>query len=308
MQKKIQAASPLDRLHAPAPEMPKGKRTVESLLVLLKLVVANAEDTCNALKLIEKAMKGVTWIERGVEHRILSVDSSGAATVARKDGAARVTDLSALRRRIQPHLNNAPSRHVYTAASAAHPGVLTIGSNISKSAKRTLVAEVGMVWIRSVLAAHRSTAKPPAVIFDIDDTLCDTAERGFDHMIRLFQMARRNSLRLHVISARPEGTRRIVLELLNRLCVGVDSENLYLMTEEEYAKKGVAGLATTTKFKNNNYEKVAAKHTVIARFGDRLWDVARPEVIRSELSECKEEDSFFCVDPVHFYLSAKLPG
>lgn len=305
MQKKIQAASPLDRVHVPPPEMPKGKSTLESFQKLLQLVVANAEDTHNALRLIDKAMKGVTWTERGVEHRILSVDLSGAVTVTRKNGGVRVAELSALRRRIQPHLASSNARPVYTASN--HPDVLTIGSKISKFAKRTLVAEVGMVWIRSVLAAqqHRSTAKPPAIIFDIDDTLCDSTERGFDHMIRLFQMARRNSLRLHVISARPEGTRRVVLELLNRLCVGVDSENLYLMTEEEYS---TGGPAITTNFKHTNYEKVATKHTVIARFGDRIWDVARPEVIKSKLSGCKDEDSFFCVDPKYFYLSAKLPG
>ena len=131
-------------------------------------------------------------------------------------------------------------------------GALIIGTRISRFAKRTLVAEVGMVWIRSVLAAHRSTAKPPAIIFDIDDTLCDSAEKGIDHMIRLFQMARRNSLRLHVISARPESTRKVVLELLNHLCVGVDSENLHLMTDDEYRK---GGHRHNDEFKHTNFKR-----------------------------------------------------
>ena len=305
MQKKNQVASPLDRVHAPAPEVPRGKATPESFQGLLRLVVANAENTCNALQLIDKATKGVTWTERGVENRILSIDASGVATVARKNGGTRAAELSALRKRVQPLLNDAPSNARYVHTAPTPSGALIIGTRISRFAKRTLVAEVGMVWIRSVLAAHRSTAKPPAIIFDIDDTLCDSAEKGIDHMIRLFQMARRNSLRLHVISARPESTRKVVLELLNHLCVGVDSENLHLMTDDEYRK---AGTAITTNFKHTNFEKVAAKHTVIARFGDKIWDVARPEQIRSTLSGFKDQDAFFCVDPDFFYLSAKLPG
>lgn len=64
------------------------------------------------------------------------------------------------------------------------------------------------------------------------------------------------------------------------------------------------------EFKWKCFKDMALQHGgVVARFGDKLWDVAHLKSLRSYLSHIKNKDCYVFMDPcLKGTFSAKLPG
>ena len=148
------------------------------------------------------------------------------------------------------------------------------------------------------------------VVFDIDDTLINgnqAVANGFEFMKRMYNKLSRHCI-IHVVTARPEQDRDYVFDLLEkRGILHLPIDRLHMMKTEEY-ESDEPGLVE--KFKWDTHKKVETMHgRVLAKFGDRLWDVASMESLDGYLSHIKYTDCYIFFDPaLKHCLSAKLPG
>ena len=128
------------------------------------------------------------------------------------------------------------------------------------------------------LNKHRDDAllkRGAAVIFDIDDTLVgeeDTIADGFDSMVKAFLHARRSGFDVYIVTARPESSRKAVLELFNDTLPSkmpesfrgfgkrgepnvLDTSNLKMLPDEDYWNE-----EATRLFKLSSYYKICKNH------------------------------------------------
>lgn len=178
----------------------------------------------------------------------------------------------------------------------------------AKQPKRECLALIGKQWIQEILRTQQPLT--PAIVLDIDDTLVDGDERvedGFQQMADMVTCARLKGVSIHFVSARPESTAEDVLKLLHQARCAVDKRNLWLMNDKEYDSKN---MKYVIRFKNKSYTDIRKQNRVIARFGDRLWDIARPVIVDRSLStsELNDRSCFVTIDPTHLCLCAKMPG
>lgn len=278
--------------------------TFEGLTTFLEDLAAHAAGVTNARHVL-KRFEGKPVGDKLV---CKSVSAAGKVAFATATGGTSVKsvhkDAAALVKLFQ---GAATPRRVLgaekTPLGAGTAATLLRGA--AKQPKRECVALIGTGWVHEVL---RFKPKHPAVVLDIDDTLVDRQEKlndGFQFMAEFFKDARMHGVSMHFVSARPESTRGEVLRLLNAACCGVDSRNLWLMTDRAYDS---GDMDKVVSFKDASYKAIRRDHTVIARFGDRLWDIARPKVVGTKLSALDDRSCFVCVDSTHWCLSAKLPG
>ena len=97
----------------------------------------------------------------------------------------------------------------------------------TKRDKRDFIAEVGMSWLQ---IQHMRGARG-GIMVDIDDTLINTQEnvlQGFESMLKMYQKAFRK-FPIHIVTARPDDTHEIVLDLLNRRGYSVGVGSLHML-------------------------------------------------------------------------------
>lgn len=283
------------------------------LLLMTEAAVKLAEAVLDARNRLVKA----EFYEKGVRKICVAVKMNGEVHLkeTKKDcPATSVKTLTApkdvkflqsvVAEKATPLKGGLWARSIEPASPHAFP-IIHIGGS-RKAVKRELIAEVGIRWIDRFAQTKPRNRRPPAIIFDIDDTLVDYQENrrsGFERMTDLFKYARQSGVRLYVVSARPESTRGRVISLLTDIGCGVDSVNLKLMTDEAY-KDGT--MDDVVEFKDSSYEGIARVSNVIARFGDKLWDIARPADVQAHFAHFSEKSCLVFLDKNH--LCAKLPG
>ena len=173
--------------------------------------------------------------------------------------------------------------------------------------KRRFIAEVGVLHLRRM----RKDGEDGAVTFDIDATVIDGNEcvaHGFEWMKLLYDEA---SLRypVHVVTARPLCEHANVMEMLRRKGFSVAPDRLHMLPTHLYYADDPA--THVEDFKWAAHKQIVAAHgQVLARFGDKLWDVAHRRSLDTYLKHVKDEDTYVFHDPRlgRHTLSAKLPG
>lgn len=191
---------------------------------------------------------------------------------------------------------------------AADPQVpfhaLFVRGTRSKTEQRRFVATNALTWLK----VQKKLGRTGAIMVDIDDTLIDGNEsvaHGFQFMHLLYEEA---SLLfpIHIVTARPDDDHSNVMGLLKKKGFCIPPDRLHMLPANEYGKS----LDHVERFKWNAFQKIRHLHgKVVARFGDKLWDVAHLDALHTYLSHIHDRDCYIFMDPNlgHVY-SAKLPG
>ena len=174
----------------------------------------------------------------------------------------------------------------------------------TKTELRRFVASHALVWLR----LQRRRCAKGAIMVDIDDTLIDGHEsvaNGFQFMKILYNEA---SLLypIHVVTARPDDQRDIVMRMLLTKGLCIPSDRLHMLPSHLYGKD----FRHVEEFKWKAYVKIGHEHDgVVARFGDKLWDVAHLHSLETYLAHVRDKDCYLFMDPLlKGTYSAKLPG
>ena len=171
-----------------------------------------------------------------------------------------------------------------------------------KTDLRAAEAHAALVWLR---VQHRLGVQG-AVVFDIDDTILNHNEcvvHGFEGMRALFQEAFR-LFSVYVVTARPDDQHGYVMGMLQARGFPLPPDRLYLLPRDHYG--GPSRLVE--EFKWRSVQEIRAKAgRVVARFGDKLWDVAAMPKLHRELAHVQDGDTYRFMDESCVYAS-KLPG
>jgi hypothetical protein len=178
----------------------------------------------------------------------------------------------------------------------------------TKTDQRLFVAAHAETWL--VFQKEKRRAKG-AVMVDIDDTLIDGNEavaHGFQFMQQLYD---RFSLLfpVHVVTARPDDQHARVMALLRSRGFCVPPDRLHMLPAHLYDKDPEEG--HVERFKWTCYCRIAHEHGgVVARFGDRLWDVAHLKSLDDGyLGHVRHRECYVFMDPaLGGTCSYKLPG
>lgn len=174
----------------------------------------------------------------------------------------------------------------------------------TKTEQRMFVAFHAIQWIR--FQYKRRTLG--CVMVDIDDTLIDGNENvvnGFQFMKDLYQEIQ-TMFPVHVVTARPDEDHGRVMKLLLSRGFCIPPDRLHMLPTEHYGKDH----SYVEEFKWKKFLDIAREHNgVVARFGDKLWDVAHHSSLTSYLSHIQDKDCYVFVDPRQKgTASFKLPG
>ena len=190
-------------------------------------------------------------------------------------------------------------------SSVPFPAFYVRGRSATQTRLREFVAQHALMWLRLQFERKRVGC----VVFDIDDTLINYQENcssGFEFMAKLYNEARM-LFPVHIVTARPQDRHREVMELLNhKLKLPVDADRLHMLPSELYDLPH----HHVEKFKWNKHLELEAKHgRVLARLGDRMWDVAHIKRMRTQLEHVNHRECYIFFDPwLKGALSSKLPG
>lgn len=174
----------------------------------------------------------------------------------------------------------------------------------TKQQQRQFVADHAYSWLE--LQAARGIKG--CVVFDIDDTLINGHEAvsgGFEFMLSFFHLAS-ELFPVHIVTARPDSDHRDCMRMLKERGLCVPPDRLHMLPEKLYGK----GHEHVEKFKWECHKKFVKMHGfVLARFGDKLWDVATLESLTTYLKHVADRDCYVFFDPkFKGTLSGKLPG
>lgn len=174
----------------------------------------------------------------------------------------------------------------------------------TKSEQRRFIADHAITF----LTMQKRRGARGAVMVDIDDTLIDGNENvsnGFQHMHDMYH-AVYSLFPLHIVTARPRDQHAKVMGMLTKLGFLIPPDRLHMLPTHLY------GLDTrhVEEFKWKAFLEIAEQHeAVVARFGDRLWDVAHIQSLDTYLKHVHDKDCYLFFDPrLKGCLSAKLPG
>lgn len=147
-----------------------------------------------------------------------------------------------------------------------------------------------------------------AIMIDIDDTLIDGNEsvsHGFQYMKELY-LSIGVMFPLHVVTARPFEDHHNVMKLLLDRGFCVPPDRLHMLPTELYGKD----YSHVERFKWNTYLTIGKDHGgVVARFGDKMWDVAHFQSIHGQLAHVNDRECYIFRDPsMKGTVSYKLPG
>lgn len=173
-----------------------------------------------------------------------------------------------------------------------------------KTQLRAYVAQHARLWLRM----QRARGAKGAVMIDIDDTLIDGNENvvnGFEFMRELYDEASL-SFPIHIVTARPDEEHANVMVMLRKRGFRVPPDRLHMLPTHLYNRSS----RHVVDFKWKCFLKIAQTHGgVVARFGDKLWDVAHHSSLDTYLSHVSDGDTYIFLDPhMGGTYSAKLPG
>ena len=174
----------------------------------------------------------------------------------------------------------------------------------TKTNLRRHEAEAAIVWLRVM----KRLGKRGAILFDIDDTIIDGNEcvrYGFEDMKELFTFASRH-FPVYIVTARPDDQHGYVMSMLQKRGFSIPTDRMHMLPSEEYGRSSTY----VEKFKMDSYRKIFNEQRgVLARFGDKLWDAAHIDALRTTLSHVGDSHTYRFMDPrMPGTYSCKLPG
>ena len=174
----------------------------------------------------------------------------------------------------------------------------------TKKEQRQYVASHANMW----LSLQKKRGAKGAVMIDIDDTLIDSngnVRGGFEHMKELY-LSKSLDFPFHIVTARPDDDHEYVMGMLSRRGFHVPPDRLHMLPAQHYGK----AYSYVEDFKWKTFLKIAQQHSgCVARFGDKMWDVAHFEALKSYLSHVDDKQSCIFLDPSQKgCVSYKLPG
>lgn len=146
-------------------------------------------------------------------------------------------------------------------------------------------------------------------MIDIDDTLIDGNEsvvHGFQFMQDMYH-AVSMLYPIHIVTARPRDQHAVVMQMLQAKGFSIPPDRLHMLPTDDYGKSS----ALVEDFKWKAFCKISLLHSgVIARFGDRLWDVAHIDSLHDgTFDHVRDKDgAVFMEQRLGSTLSGKLPG
>ena len=174
----------------------------------------------------------------------------------------------------------------------------------SKTEKREFVAEHAFLYLST---QHRRGVRG-AVMIDIDDTLIDRNEKLLHGFQQMKDMYDRISMLfpVHIVTARPDSDHDQAMRMLRGQGIVISPDRLHMLPARLYDRS----TRHVEEFKWECYKRMNKEHHgVVARLGDRLWDVAELASLDSSLRHVKDTDCYIFMDPVmRGTYSAKLPG
>lgn len=193
---------------------------------------------------------------------------------------------------------------LHSDATVAFPAYWVRGTR-SKTELRKYVAQCTLTW----LMFQRERGVHGAVMLDIDDTLIDGRESvafGFEFMRDLYN-ALSIHFPIHIVTARPDDDHSNVMRMLAKRGFCIPPDRLHMLPTHLYGKSH----SHVEDFKFHCYQRIAKRHgQVVARMGDKLWDVAHMDSLRGgDLSRVEDKDCYVFMDPrMGTCMSCKLPG
>lgn len=176
----------------------------------------------------------------------------------------------------------------------------------TKTEQRRFIADHARIWLKF---QHKRNSTG-AVMVDIDDTLIDAYENvnhGFQYMKDLYDEAS-ILFPLHIVTARPDEDHHAVMKMLSNRGFCIPPDRLHMLPTHLYGKD----YSHVERFKWETYLKIGKIHNgVVARFGDKMWDVCHIRDLGSgsQLSHVTDRDCYVFMDPsMKGTMSCKLPG
>lgn len=194
-----------------------------------------------------------------------------------------------------------------TDRSVSFPAFYVKGKN--KTETRELLATHAMYWLKNQVRL----GKKGALYFDIDDTIISSnngvSMYGFTFLQDVFKEFQ-HIFHIHIVTARPERGRAETIDQLKSKKLYVMHDNLHMLDDKVYDHGTNEDFA---RFKWTAYLKIREKHgEVIARFGDKMWDVAHFTALYSDRPYLKHVDDtagYMFSDPrLRGTASYKCPG
>ena len=175
-----------------------------------------------------------------------------------------------------------------------------------KTQQRQYISALAIAWIRF----QKKRGCSGAVMVDIDDTLINGNEavvHGFQYMKELY-LAASLLFPLHVVTARPLDEHANVMKMLADRGFSIPPDRLHMLPTHLYDDDRVS--SHVEKFKWQTALKIGKAHGgIVARFGDKLWDVAHYESLQTYLKHVRDADCYVFMDPaLQGTASFKLPG
>ncbi|RPF82506.1 MAG: hypothetical protein CBC65_000065 [Rhodothermaceae bacterium TMED105] len=179
-----------------------------------------------------------------------------------------------------------------------------IKPDTKKTEARKIASEYALGWI----TYQKGTGATGCIIFDIDDTLIDGKERvsgGFEFMVSMYAKVHK-LFPVHIVTARPNEDHASCMDMLAGKGICIPPDRLHMLPSELWGKD----TCYVEEFKWECHKKCNRIHNgVIARFGDKLWDVAHIQSLRTYLGHVKDKHCCLFFDPyLNGTLSVKLPG
>ena len=151
-------------------------------------------------------------------------------------------------------------------------------------------------------------------MFDIDDTLIDDdqkVQKGFEHMRELFLICKTLKFPVYVVTARPDDDEEYVYGMMGRRGMHIEDKHLHMLPAKQYNEKDDDKRDKfITNFKFGVYLDLVKKHDrVLARFGDKFWDVTHKITIERDLGHLPDTTCLIFRDRLQgMCVSYKLPG
>lgn len=173
-----------------------------------------------------------------------------------------------------------------------------------KQEQRKLVAEHALAWI----TYQKGVGARGCIIFDIDDTLINGKESvsgGFEFMVHMYTKVHK-LFPVHIVTARPNEDHASCIDMLEAKGIVIPPDRLHMLPTHLWGQD----TKYVEEFKWDCYKKCLKMHDgVVARFGDKLWDVAHIQSLRTYLSHVHDRCCYIFFDPyLNGSLSGKLPG
>ena len=173
-----------------------------------------------------------------------------------------------------------------------------------KTEQRRIIADYATMWVKY----QHALGVKGCVVFDIDDTLIDgnqCVRSGFEFMVDFYKAVFR-FYPVHIVTARPDDDHKNVMNLLELKGVYIPPDRLHMLPAHLWGED----TTHVEKFKWKRHLKFCEDHgKVVARLGDKLWDVAHINSLDTYLKHVDDRSAYIFFDPLlNGTLSAKLPG